>query len=93
MTKKKETPPPSGNSTEPTPATGKGSRPRKAKVTQPAWYRADIGDTFRLIEEDSPEAVSAKIVTVRTATPHDFVKAGEQGISLESKNLGGSVAD
>lgn len=74
----------SGDQSSVPPATGPGSRPRKAKASGPQWFTARMSDgKYRIIEHVSPEAVAALIVTVTPTTPEDFVKAGRDDVTLE----------
>lgn len=84
--------PAAGAPPAPIPATGPGSRPRAPKITQPAWYKATLSDgSYRIIEDDSAEAVAARIVSVYPASPQDFAQAGKDGVTLESKPTANTV--
>lgn len=74
----------SGDQSNAPPATGPGSRPRKAKAGGPQWFTARMSDgKYRIIEHVSPEAVAALIVTVTPTQPEDFVSAGRDEVTLE----------
>lgn len=70
-------------------------RKRRSRNTQPAWYKVQtIGaDTYRIMEDDGPEAIVARILSITPATPQDFVQAGRDSVALESKPIAGAATD